>query len=297
MEPLDFWWAPLDGWMVAAYVIILAGGLLITPGWGCSPWRRPSGSRLPRDSGCSAASGHCMTAAWALGPVCGASFWRVLVTSPEILIFLFFMITDPKTSPVGRLGRVAYAACLGVLCTLLIAPQTTEFGAKVALLAGLVLMTPARFLFDRFFAESTTAQKVPTGLGTRFTTNRAGLPIGGLGVFSRGALLGSSVVLVAAGIVAAGTPARQEALAAPTIASPGLAVEIDPATLPEVTVAADVGALNSEVEGAAGTWRSPSPRISRSKRRPCCGPTRACCGPSMRTGASSKWNGGSNRAR
>ena len=28
VEPLDFWWAPLDGWMVRAYVIILVGGLL-----------------------------------------------------------------------------------------------------------------------------------------------------------------------------------------------------------------------------------------------------------------------------
>ena len=30
IEPLDFWWAPFDGWMIAAYLIILVGGLLIT---------------------------------------------------------------------------------------------------------------------------------------------------------------------------------------------------------------------------------------------------------------------------
>ena len=30
VEPLDFWWAPLNGWMVTAYAVILAGGLLIT---------------------------------------------------------------------------------------------------------------------------------------------------------------------------------------------------------------------------------------------------------------------------
>ena len=46
-----------------------------------------------------AASGHAMTARWHLGPVEDWHFWRVLVFSPEILVFLFFMITDPKTIP------------------------------------------------------------------------------------------------------------------------------------------------------------------------------------------------------
>ncbi len=30
VEPLDFWWAPLNGWMITAYAVILTGGLLIT---------------------------------------------------------------------------------------------------------------------------------------------------------------------------------------------------------------------------------------------------------------------------
>ncbi len=52
-----------------------------------------------------------MTANWAFAPVCGVDFWRVIVTSPEVLIFLFFMITDPKTVPTGqrRPGRVRSA--------------------------------------------------------------------------------------------------------------------------------------------------------------------------------------------
>ena len=45
-----------------------------------------------------------MTARWHLGPITGFEFWRVLVFSPEVLIFLFFMITDPKTTPSGRIG-------------------------------------------------------------------------------------------------------------------------------------------------------------------------------------------------
>ena len=30
VEPLDFWWAPLNVWMLAAYAVIIVGGLLIT---------------------------------------------------------------------------------------------------------------------------------------------------------------------------------------------------------------------------------------------------------------------------
>ena len=65
--------------------------------------------------GVLAASGHSMTAAWHVGPIEGGQFWWLLVTSPEILVFLFFMITDPKTIPASRSGRRAYAvgsACL-----------------------------------------------------------------------------------------------------------------------------------------------------------------------------------------
>ena len=54
-----------------------------------------------------------MTANWAFAPVCGFDFWRVIVTSPEVLIFLFFMITDPKTVPAGRVGRVVFGAARG----------------------------------------------------------------------------------------------------------------------------------------------------------------------------------------
>ena len=45
-----------------------------------------------------------MTARWHLGPITGFEFWRVLVLSPEVMIFLFFMITDPKTTPKSRVG-------------------------------------------------------------------------------------------------------------------------------------------------------------------------------------------------
>src|SRR5262249_56980604 len=54
--------------------------------------------------------------------------------------FLFFMITDPKTAPRSPTGRLVYAVSLGLLAGALIAPTTTEYAAKVALLGSLALV-------------------------------------------------------------------------------------------------------------------------------------------------------------
>ena len=98
-----------------------------------------------------------MTANWAFAPVCGTDFWRVIVTSPEVLIFLFFMITDPKTIPAGRVARVAFGLAVAVTSILLMAPQTDEFGTKVGLLAGLVIVCAVRPLLERFLPEPRSA--------------------------------------------------------------------------------------------------------------------------------------------
>jgi Na+-transporting NADH:ubiquinone oxidoreductase subunit NqrB len=225
VEPLDFWWGPLDLWMAAAYLIILTGGTLVTARLRLLAMALTFWVTFASAIGLLAASGHCITVAWAVRQVCGLDFWRVVVTSPEVLIFLFFMITDPKTIPRRPLARVAFAACLALLCTLLMAPQATEFGAKVGLLAGLVLLTPVRAAFDRL--------RLPAA------------PVAPFRLFARGAVLGSLLVLLPVGIVAAGAPARDRAQALPAAAPTRIGVEIDRSTLPEVTVSEEAAALNA----------------------------------------------------
>ena len=246
VEPLDFWWAPLDGWMVFAYAIILLGGLLITARLRLLSLAGTFWLTLVAGLGLVAASGHCMTAAWSLSPVCGLHFWWVVVTSPEILIFLFFMITDPKTVPTGPVARIAFAACLAVVCTLLIAPQTTEFGAKVGLLAGLVVMTPFRLAFDRLFQPHRADVDALSAMVTRLTTS-SGLEVSPLRVAVRGAMVGAFSVFVVLGTVAAGAPARGSQVAAASADDiSSVEIEVDVATLPPVNVGADVVALNSD---------------------------------------------------
>jgi hypothetical protein len=185
--------------------------------------------------GVLSASGHCMIAAWSTTPVCGERFWTTLVTSPEVLIFLFFMITDPKTIPSQRGARVVFAATLGIFATVMIAPHTLEYGAKVALLASLVVWSPLRWVFDRVVVDQLAETSGIADLALR-------IPEMPRRVFLRGLVAGAALVIVAIAIVAAGTPSREVAAApAPTV---GFLAEIDASQLPSVVVDESVGRLD-----------------------------------------------------
>ncbi len=103
--PLEFWWGPMSPWMALALGIIVAGGLAILLrvhlfGIAACFWLT-----FVAATGVIALAGHEMTASYHLGPMTGAYFWWILVTSPEVLVFTFFMITDPKTIPRGTAAR------------------------------------------------------------------------------------------------------------------------------------------------------------------------------------------------
>jgi Na+-translocating ferredoxin:NAD+ oxidoreductase RnfD subunit len=248
LEPLNLWWAPLNVWMIAAYAIIIGGGAYVV-------WR----ARMMTLSatffvafavlqGILAASGHCMTANWAFAPVCGADYYRVIVTSPEVFIYAYFMVTDPPTVPAGRVGRIVFALCAAVSATLLMAPQTDEFGTKVALLGGLTILLLAHPLFDRVLPEARSAQDTLQGFARRLVTG--GRP----GLLRPMASLGTMVLVLAivgTGVVYAGTPARTPAAPDVTEALNGLQGQVNPETLPPITVNQSVKDWDHEVAGNA----------------------------------------------
>ena len=248
VEPLDFWWGPLNAWMVLAYAVIIGGGLLITRRLHLLALAGTFWLTLALGVGLLAASGHSMTTNWAFAPVSGFDFWRVIVTSPELLIFLFFMITDPKTVPAGRVGRVVFGGLVAVASTLLMAPQTNEFGTKVGLLAGLVVLCAGRPLLDRVLPEPRStaddlgrfARRLGTGGNTGIGALRGALRIG---------LIGAAVLVMGVGIVAAGTPARGLVVPDMTEALDGVPRQVDPATFPAITVRQDVLDWNHEIAG------------------------------------------------
>ncbi len=223
VEPLDFWWGPMSPWMALALVIIVAGGLVILLrlkliGIAIAFW-------LTFAAGMAviAGGGHDMTARWHLGPVTGRYFWWVLVTSPEVLVFMFFMITDPKTTPKGRLARLVYGAGIGLLATLLIAPMQTEFAAKVALLGSLTIVCAARPLLEWLLpAAGSPDDRVSAWAARAAARGRAGVArVGALGLVGMAGFAGL--------VVLAGIPARPgSAAAAPPLTDTG--------RLPKVTI-------------------------------------------------------------
>ncbi len=248
VEPLDFWWAPLNAWMLTAYAVILVGGFLITARLRLLAVAATFWITLAAAVGILAAFGHCMTARWAFAPVCGFDFWRVIVISPEVLIFMYFMITDPKTVPAGRVGRVVFGFLVAIVSTLLMAPQSEEFGTKVALLGGLVLVCAIRPLIDRWAPEpGSETDDVRRWAGGLVTGGQAGPGL--LGGAVRVALLAVAIVVVGSGIVAAGSPAR--GVVAPDTADilGRVPHDVDPATFPSITVQQDVADWNHEIAG------------------------------------------------
>ncbi|WP_409434131.1 RnfABCDGE type electron transport complex subunit D [Litorimonas sp. RW-G-Af-16] len=67
--------------------------------------------------------------------------------SGALLIFAFFMISDPKTTPDSRMGRVFYAMLVASI------GFTIQFGLynSAGIILALILTAPLMPLFDRFF--------------------------------------------------------------------------------------------------------------------------------------------------
>ena len=257
-EPLDFWWGPMSPWLALALALIVVGGFAILRrlhllGIAIAFW-------LVFASGIAllAATDHAMTARWHLGPIIGAELWRVLVFSPEILVFLFFMITDPKTVPEEAGARRVFGVAIGLVSVLLIAPQTTEWATKVAVLASLALVCAARPLLDVLRSARRTAPIVERA---RLQIGAAGRPV--VGALLLSGALAAAVLVVAVSLAAAPSVVAAEALGSATgdvpqtliLPSEGVATQLDPGTAREiVSVAlAKLGVPASEVDRASVT--------------------------------------------
>ncbi|MGE5272719.1 MAG: FG-GAP-like repeat-containing protein [Verrucomicrobiota bacterium] len=206
-EPLDFWWGPMSAWMALALAIIVLGGLAILTRLHLLVIAVAFWVTFASALAVLTALGHAFTARWHLGPVTGPYFWWVLVASPEVLVFLFFMITDPKTTPKSTRGRAVYAVSIGLLSVLLIAPAKTEFWAKVALLGALAIVCAARPLL---------------ALAPRIHVDRRVL-----------AALGAAALVAYTGAIAGAGIRARSATAAPLLADTG--------RLPEIQIGASKG--------------------------------------------------------
>lgn len=244
IEPLDLWWGPLDLPMVIAYGVIIGGGLFICRGlrlieMGIAFWLT-----FAVGVGVLAILDHSITARWSLAPIAGTHFWWIVLTSPETLIFLFFMLTDPRTIPAGRSARIVFAVVVGVLASLLIAPWETEFGAKVGLLTSLALVSAARPLLERALPAPGSHLDDPRHLARRILLGDSHRVRGGRTILRVTAGV-VSLVVFGAGVAVASLPSRLPPEAQLTAVDRVPA--IDPNALPVVVVDRHIANLSDHL--------------------------------------------------
>ncbi|UDY37395.1 hypothetical protein [Dermatobacter hominis] len=218
-DPQDLWWGPMSVGLALTYAVVVVGGLVIT--------RRLDLLRVSIGFWVTfaalmallAAAGHEMTARWSLGPVSGLDYWTTLALSPEVLIFLFFMITDPRTAARGRTGGLLYAVGVAAASGALVALQTTEYATKVALLTGLVVVCGLRPLIERW-APATDPTSGPVDWLTRSRWRPAVLAATGLvvvAVVAVGGALAEPVVVRPEGGAPERPPVELRADQVPTV--------------------------------------------------------------------------------
>ncbi len=102
------------------------------------------------------AGGLFARAAWLGDPV--AIPWHQ-VQSGALVIFTFFMITDPRSTPDHRLGRILFAAAVALLAILL----RIRFQLAGAPLFALAALSPLTPLLDRLFSHDRFAWRDTPG--------------------------------------------------------------------------------------------------------------------------------------
>jgi len=232
IEPLDFWWGPFGWAMFVAYLVIFVGGITLCGRLKLLGMAAAFYTTFVIGVGVLALLGQSITTQWSLTPITGIHYWWILVTSPETFIFLFFMITDPRTTPAGRRARIAFGAAVAAASTLLLAPWETEFGTKVGLLSGLVVVTAARPFIQHWRASRELVRR-PRGVHRAIVAVVASVAFVGL-------------------LALAGAPNRSVAESEPPSAPADADLHVDPASLPSVTIDDDVAGLSAELATPAG---------------------------------------------
>jgi hypothetical protein len=249
VNPLDLWWAPMSPAMVVAYAVLAVGGVSVTWRTGMWPASVAFFATFAAMNGAVARTGHCMVARWNLGPVCDAHYWRVLTTSPEILLFGFFMITDPRTTPRGRVARVVHGSLVGVLAAGLAATQTREFGTKVAVLGSLTVVCVLRPLLEGALPTPGAADdRLAVWIGRHRDHRR---PLLGALRLATASMCAMTAVLGASSFAAFDEELPGEALPfVEATAGPVGAARSTALVLPPVAVDDSVGALGSAISPA-----------------------------------------------
>ncbi|MGH9151964.1 MAG: RnfABCDGE type electron transport complex subunit D [Acidimicrobiales bacterium] len=200
--PQYLWWGPNRLGVALSYAVCLIGAAWILRPIGMVPMATAFLTTFAVLVGLLALAGRSFVAIWHDGPISGLSYWSNVALSPEVLVFVFFMISDPQTAPRSRTGRVVYGASTAALAAALLSFQSTEFGIKLAILSSLTVVCALVPFIERATATRAT-------VGARAPSRRA-LPAP---AWNRVAAALRNPAVVAALIIAVAAPVNTAALA------------------------------------------------------------------------------------
>ena len=147
--PQYLWWGPNRVGVALAYAVCLLGGAWILRPIRMVPMAAAFLATFATLVGVLALSGRSFVAIWHDGPISGLSYWANIALSPELLVFVFFMMSDPQTAPKSSRGRVVYGAGTAAIAAALLSFQSTEFAIKLAILSSLTVVCALVPLIER----------------------------------------------------------------------------------------------------------------------------------------------------
>jgi NQR2, RnfD, RnfE family len=171
--PQYLWWGPMNLPVGLALVVILAGAVWVLRPLQMLPMVLAFLVTFAILAAEFAVAGRCFVAIWHTGPICGTAYWLNIITSPELLVFVFFMISDPRTAPSLPAARVIYGMAIAVVAAALLVFQPSEYGLKVAILAGLTVVCAFVPLLDRLFGGRMSADRPPLTAWSRVSVAAA----------------------------------------------------------------------------------------------------------------------------
>lgn len=152
--PQYLWWGPIGPPVVLALLVIVAGAVWILRSVRMYQMALAFFVPFAAIVAVLALAGRSFYAVWNPNPISGLGYFTNIVLSPEIMVFVFFMMSDPRTAAKTPAGRIVYGAATAAVAGTLISFQPTEFGIKLGILASLTVTCALVPLIDRWVARA-----------------------------------------------------------------------------------------------------------------------------------------------
>jgi len=166
--PQYLYWGPLGAPVVAALAVIVIGAIWVLRAVRMLPMALSFLVPFATLIAAFAVSGQSFVTIWSEDSVSGFEYWLRICASPELLVFVCFMMSDPATAAKSPVGRTIYGTATAIVAAGLVSFQSTEFGIKVAILASLTAVcavVPLIEIAARRLRERSGQFRAPVAVG------------------------------------------------------------------------------------------------------------------------------------